>query len=170
MRGKNTKKCPPPTHLSDDSKLNDSEEVHRPAPLVVTSFTDDSLWTVGHTHPREDRAWVQSPSLIAHLVRPPSDLELFTFATPIDQNSRYLIYRCKPLVVIPGYPHTKTYLYSSDYHQRDPLPSRMVLRLRFPESMLVPLASRRPSLPALRMLHGQRLSRPCQDAAYPRPR
>ncbi|KAM0233636.1 hypothetical protein ACHAPO_006924 [Fusarium lateritium] len=88
MRGKNTKKT-----LTVQPKQDDVEEIHRPAPLAVTNLTQDSLWTVGHTHSRGDRYWIQSPSLIAHLIKPPPDLELFTFATPLDRNSQYLIYR-----------------------------------------------------------------------------
>ncbi|RFN43532.1 hypothetical protein FIE12Z_12232 [Fusarium flagelliforme] len=99
MRGKNTKKSPPKTSrppssesISPDSSQDDVEEVHRPVPLAVTSIKDDSLWTVGHTHSR-DRAWVQSPSLLIYLMKPPPDLDLFTFATPLDKNSRHLIYK-----------------------------------------------------------------------------
>lgn len=40
------------------------------------------------------RAWVESPSLIARMLSPP-DLTLFNFATPLDNNSLYLIYRCR---------------------------------------------------------------------------
>ncbi|KAF4339318.1 hypothetical protein FBEOM_6732 [Fusarium beomiforme] len=88
MRGKNTKKLPPkcptidvrvdPVPVSQD----DVEDVDRPAPLAITRCTD-AMWTVGHTHARQDRAWVQSPSLMAQLVKPPPDLDLFTFATPL---------------------------------------------------------------------------------------
>ncbi|RBR26432.1 uncharacterized protein FIESC28_00726 [Fusarium coffeatum] len=96
MRGKNTKKSPPRQPPSDsispDSSQDDVEEIHRPVPLAVTTIKDDSLWTVGHTHSR-DRAWVQSPSLLIHLMKPPPDLDLFTFATPLDKNSRHLIYK-----------------------------------------------------------------------------
>ncbi|GKU02784.1 hypothetical protein FLAG1_10206 [Fusarium langsethiae] len=92
MRGKNTKKTLT-VQSNHDSNQDNVEEIHRPAPLVVTSLTDDSLWTFGHTHSRSDRAWIQSSSLIAHLIKPPADLELFTFATPLDRNSLYLIYR-----------------------------------------------------------------------------
>ncbi|RSL80915.1 hypothetical protein CEP52_017303 [Fusarium oligoseptatum] len=38
------------------------------------------------------RAWVESPSLIARMLSPP-DLTLFNFATPLDKNSLYLVYR-----------------------------------------------------------------------------
>lgn len=102
MRGKNTKKSPPQTSilcLSDDatpeSNQNNVEEVDRRTPLAVTHSTDNGLWTLGHAYPRRERNWVQSPALIVHLVRPPPDLELFTFAAPLDKNSQYLIFRCK---------------------------------------------------------------------------
>ncbi|KAI6763943.1 hypothetical protein HG530_007732 [Fusarium avenaceum] len=100
MRGKNTKKSPPQTSilcLSDDatpeSNQNNVEEVDRRTPLAVTHSTDNGLWTLGHAYPRRERNWVQSPALIVHLVRPPPDLELFTFAAPLDKNSQYLIFR-----------------------------------------------------------------------------
>ncbi|SPJ72429.1 uncharacterized protein FTOL_02157 [Fusarium torulosum] len=101
MRGKNTKKIPVQTSilsLSDNavpgSNQDDVEEVGRRTPLAVTHATDDHLWTFGHAYSRRERNWVQSPALlISPLVRPPSALELFTFAAPLDQNSRYLIFR-----------------------------------------------------------------------------
>ncbi|KAF4448314.1 hypothetical protein F53441_8253 [Fusarium austroafricanum] len=100
MRGKNTKKGPtksPRLGVSVDAipetDQDDVEEVHRPAPLAITGYTSESMWTAGHTHARQDRAWVQSPSLVVHLVKPPPDLELFTFATPLGKNSRFYIYK-----------------------------------------------------------------------------
>ncbi|KAF4950070.1 hypothetical protein FSARC_13304 [Fusarium sarcochroum] len=103
MRGKNTKRrvelinsLTPPESADDTSQgsnQDDVEEVDRSSLSVVAHFTDDSLWTAGHVHSRRERAWVQSPSLLAHLIKPPSDLQLFNYATPLDENSRYLIYR-----------------------------------------------------------------------------
>lgn len=100
MRGKNTKKSPPRHPILDvrvdalPGANDDVEELDRPAPLAITRCTD-AMWTVGHTHARQDRAWVESPSLMVQLVKPPPDLDLFTFATPLDKDSRYYIYRCK---------------------------------------------------------------------------
>ncbi|KAG5782483.1 hypothetical protein H9Q73_003853 [Fusarium xylarioides] len=71
---------------------DDVEELDRPAPLAITRCTD-AMWTFGHTHARQDRVWVESPSLVVQLVKPPPDLDLFTFATPLDKESRYYIYR-----------------------------------------------------------------------------
>ncbi|KAF0644286.1 hypothetical protein FPSE5266_03407 [Fusarium pseudograminearum] len=110
MRGKNTKKAPAVQPNQDDV-----EEIHRPAPLAVTNITNDSLWTVGHTHSRGDRAWIQSPSLIAHLIKPPPDLELFTFATPLDQTSLYLIYRFLTTIKDTLYP--AEWCVDSDYQK-----------------------------------------------------
>ncbi|KAJ4265363.1 hypothetical protein NW762_004651 [Fusarium torreyae] len=105
MRGKNTKRRPrvqlinplTPASSTDDtsqaSRQDDVEEVDRTSLSVVAHYTDDSLWTVGRVYSRRERAWVQSPSLLAHLIKPPSDLQLFNYATPLDENSRYLIYR-----------------------------------------------------------------------------
>lgn len=147
MRGKNTKKIPVQTSilsLSDnavpESNQDDVEEVGRRTPLAVTHATDDHLWTFGHAYSRRERNWVQSPALlISHLVRPPSDLELFTFAAPLDQNSRYLIFRCKIFT-----PLTMSLLanpYSSDHHQGNFVSCRVVFRYRSRESLLVSLAS-----------------------------
>ncbi|KAG4275134.1 hypothetical protein FPRO04_08796 [Fusarium proliferatum] len=92
MRGKNTKKSPPRHPILDvrvdalPRANDDVEELDRPAPLAITRCTD-AMWTVGHTHARQDRAWVESPSLMAQLVKPPPDLDLFTFATPLDKDS-----------------------------------------------------------------------------------
>ncbi|EKJ76408.1 hypothetical protein FPSE_03407 [Fusarium pseudograminearum CS3096] len=114
MRGKNTKKTltVQPNH---EPSQDDVEEIHRPAPLAVTNITNDSLWTVGHTHSRGDRAWIQSPSLIAHLIKPPPDLELFTFATPLDQTSLYLIYRFLTTIKDTLYP--AEWCVDSDYQK-----------------------------------------------------
>jgi hypothetical protein len=146
MRGKNTKKNPVQTSipsLSDDaipeSNQDDVEEVDRCTPLAVAHSTDDRLWTLGHAYSRRERNWVQSPALIAHLVRPPSDLELFNFAAPLDKNSRYLIFRCKTFA-----PLTVTLLanpYSSNHHQGNFISCRVVFRCRSRESLLVSLAS-----------------------------
>ncbi|CEI67499.1 hypothetical protein FVEN_g5602 [Fusarium venenatum] len=110
MRGKNTKKT-----LTIQPKQDDFEEIHRPVTLAVTNLTQDSLWTVGHTHSRGDRAWIQSPSLIAHLIKPPPDLELFTFAAPLDQNSQYLIYRFLTTIKDTLYP--AEWCVDSDYQK-----------------------------------------------------
>ncbi|KAG5813779.1 hypothetical protein H9Q74_002189 [Fusarium xylarioides] len=98
MRGKNTKKSPP-RHPVLDVRVDglprandDVEELDRPAPLAITRCTD-AMWTFGHTHARQDRVWVESPSLVVQLVKPPPDLDLFTFATPLDKESRYYICR-----------------------------------------------------------------------------
>ncbi|KAF5659809.1 hypothetical protein FHETE_9263 [Fusarium heterosporum] len=96
MRGKNTKKSSDKTSILclngeviiKASRGDDVEDVDR-LPLTVAQVVDDPR----HTYSCRQRNWVQSPALIAHLVKPPPDLELFTFAAPLDQNSRYLIFR-----------------------------------------------------------------------------
>ncbi|KLO88852.1 uncharacterized protein LW93_12267 [Fusarium fujikuroi] len=109
MRGKNTKKSPPRHPILDvrvdalPRANDDVEELDRPAPLAITRCTD-AMWTVGHTHARQDRAWVESPSLMAQLVKPPPDLDLFTFATPLDKDSRYYIYRFLTTIKETMYP------------------------------------------------------------------
>ncbi|KAF5020645.1 hypothetical protein F66182_7322 [Fusarium sp. NRRL 66182] len=88
MRGKNTKKRPAASQTTQD----DVQDHDGRCPTAALS-ADDSLSTAGYMHSRYNRAWIQSPSLLAYLVRPPPDLCLFTFATPLDKDSRYLIHR-----------------------------------------------------------------------------
>ncbi|KAM0286564.1 hypothetical protein ACHAQK_009210 [Fusarium lateritium] len=111
MRGKNTKKVPVQTStltLSDDaipeSNQDDVEEVDQRTRSTVAHSTNDRVWTFGHAFPRRERNWVQSPALVMHLLRPPPDLELFTFAAPLDRNSRYLIFRFLTTIKETFYP------------------------------------------------------------------
>ncbi|KAM0352305.1 hypothetical protein ACHAPU_001969 [Fusarium lateritium] len=100
MRGKNTKKplvktsilCLDEDVMPKANRGDDVEDVNR-LPLTSTQVADDPPSTLRLTYSHKKRSWIQSPALLVHLFRPPPDLELFTFAAPLDQNSRYLVFR-----------------------------------------------------------------------------
>ncbi|KAJ4311630.1 hypothetical protein N0V84_010344 [Fusarium piperis] len=93
MRGKNTKR----RVTSTDVMLANREARHDDAPRDERPCHPDISMDVSRLpdHYRDSlqyRAWVESPSLIARMLSPP-DLTLFNFATPLDKNSLYLVYR-----------------------------------------------------------------------------
>ncbi|RSL45938.1 hypothetical protein CEP54_014074 [Fusarium duplospermum] len=93
MRGKNTKR----RGASRDVVLVNREVQGDEARRDETSRIPDIGMDVSrlpdyYRDHLQYRAWVESPSLIARMLSPP-DLTLFNFATPLDKNSLYLVYR-----------------------------------------------------------------------------
>ncbi|KAF4977655.1 hypothetical protein FZEAL_5845 [Fusarium zealandicum] len=95
MRGKNTKRRAASTQviLLNETAPDAHQQVEDTEIIAISSSR-------GELHPTDEyfkamqqyRAWIQSPSRIAPVNAPP-DLSLFNFATPLDGNSRYLIFR-----------------------------------------------------------------------------
>ncbi|KAF4446446.1 hypothetical protein FALBO_17072 [Fusarium albosuccineum] len=93
MRGKNTKRRGTPGQrqiiLVNNAAQDDHDSVTQVARRPSSSERPKPFDPEEYL---QYRAWIQSPSLLPHSITPP-DLTLFNFASPLDGNSRYLIYR-----------------------------------------------------------------------------
>ncbi|KAF7539468.1 hypothetical protein G7Z17_g12418 [Cylindrodendrum hubeiense] len=101
MRGKNTKRH------RDDSQRRTVPRASKSVPKARPSDAPAQIEAVPATeatqslcHDSVEDIAIQALCLPG-IMRVPSDLELFHFATPLDKSSRYLIFRCKPPMYSP---------------------------------------------------------------------